>query len=973
MNRITHIAKRNWRYAAGFAIIGIAVLGYAIVRVILPGRVPAIDIEWLTLFNLLILQAAALCFAVSSRHCLPKKIRHNLHFVILFASTLLLSTAGFVIVAISTHIIQWGIRKLSPDPKNDSLYSISQHLFLHLASGTVTQSVQNTQSSALTSFNFLLIAIFAIASYLSIYYVLRYGVQKIQRFTYRNNPAGEAEGRSILINRVLLMCLGYITAVVWQAHSWMVFVGLIPLALLLRQVSPNIGTSDSDEQGQHMLTREIFEQRLTAEFERARRYDRPLTVLMVDVDNMRHINSAHGYIIGDQVLSGIVKQILNHFQDLGDQALIGHWQGKTYIIALPELNPAQIRHLAQTLCERIDQNTIVVAVQPEPIRTTLSVGYAHIQPGNTTARDLIETARQALTRAKMTGKNRVVTADELPQSAKVHPVMVSLSAITSLAAGTGALSNLRTPPTSGNLRAKTGVPQATAPSTAIALVASSPTERSTSATKQPAAPISLAIYITVVAVLGSSVAVLGWIGAPIDWTRILLMAGLAILAQFLQVELYGSTSMSVAVAISFGSLVMDGIPGAIISSAAIALAHRARETRKIDFSAVYKTIFNWSVHALASFLPVYFARLINVDVTHSSPVILIGFAILASLQIFLVESGLMAIAIGMTQRRSPYRIWQEQYRWLLGHYVTLCLLGLFLGIGYSHLGLLGLAAFALPVAMMHYSQRQYVERTAASLRELRRMNEEISVANEEIKTANHAISQLNNELFLTLSKIIDARDPFALGHASKVAQYATAIAERMKMSEAQRELIWQVSLLHDIGKLGIPENILQKPGALTVEEYELLKTHSQLGADLLETSHGLRHLAPYVKTHHENWSGGGYPDGISGDAIPLETRIVTLADAVDAMASDRPYHKGLKPGMVLTEVIRCRGEQFDPIVVDAFMQLIDQHGESYITNSASQVQMVRNTNKHGTMRATAWPFFVNTTGSAGRLEVTKRG
>jgi len=290
-----------------------------------------------------------------------------------------------------------------------------------------------------------------------------------------------------------------------------------------------------------------------------------------------------------------------------------------------------------------------------------------------------------------------------------------------------------------------------------------------------------------------------------------------------------------------------------------------------------------------------------------------------------------------------------------------------------------LIAFTLPVVMMHYSQRQYVERTAANLQELRRMNEEISVANEEIRAASQAIGQLNNELFLTLSKIIDMRDPFALGHASKVAQYATAIAEEMHLSQAQHDLIWQVALVHDIGKLGIPENILEKPGALTVEEFELLKTHSQLGADMLELSHGLRHLAPYVKTHHENYGGGGYPDNISGEQIPLETRIVTLADAVDAMASDRPYHTGMKPAAVLSEINRCRGEQFDPVIVDAFMKIIDQHGENYITNSASQVQMVRVgagagiANGLSLTRATAWPYFVSAPSTTNRLEITRRG
>ncbi len=939
MNRVPLIATRNWRYATGFAIIGMALLGYVIAQASL--STGFVRKDWILLVCLLIFQTATLCFAVYIRNQLPDHIRHNLHFVTLFAGVLLLSLPGFVVLAISTHVAKWIVYHVTGDWLNMPKQSNTRQLLYHLAAGALSYSVTLTYPTALSSAVFLPIAIVAVASYLAIYYALSYGAQKLRWFGSIDVVMTKSERSTTIVSQTLLMCLGYIGATMWQTHFWMIFIAIIPIALLLIQGNLRLNSHNAYVNvASTLLRQEEFEQQFAAAFERARRYNRPLTVLLADVDNMHHLNNAHGYIMGDRVLQGVVEQIQLQFHSLDNQAFIGQWSGRTYIIALPELELQQVKALTQQICEHIEQYAFALPSQSNPIHATLSLGYAHFHANAPDAPTLIEAAHLALTRAKMTGKNRAVSADDLPHSAKVHRPT----------------SNLAYRPTQAELPQHKTTPSPESPPIV-----------------PPRLKHGLAIYISVVAVLGGIVAIQGWMGVPIDWTRILLMAGLAVLAQFLQVELYGSTSMSVAVAISFGSLLMDGIPGAIISSAAIALAHRARETRTLDFSTFYKTIFNWGVHALASFLPVYFAKLIALNITGSNPVALIGFAILSSMQIFLVESTLMAIAMSLISGRSAYRIWQEQYRWLFSHYITLCLLGLFLAIGYSNLGILGLVAFALPVAMMHYSQRQYVSRTAANLHELRRMNEEISVANEEIKTANHSIGQLNNELFLTLSKMIDARDPFALGHASKVAQYATAIAERMQLSEAQRELIWQVSLLHDIGKLGIPENVLQKPGPLTADEFEQLKTHSQLGADLLETSHGLRHLAPYVKTHHENWAGGGYPDGIQGEAIPLETRIVTLADAVDAMASDRPYHKGLKPSMVITEVVRCRDEQFDPAVVDAFMNLIKQHGESYITNSASQVQLVRHANKHGTIRATAWPFFVNATGSAGRLEVTKRG
>lgn len=171
------------------------------------------------------------------------------------------------------------------------------------------------------------------------------------------------------------------------------------------------------------------------------------------------------------------------------------------------------------------------------------------------------------------------------------------------------------------------------------------------------------------------------------------------------------------------------------------------------------------------------------------------------------------------------------------------------------------------------------------------MYEELTSANGEVVEASRAIRQLNDELFMTLAKIIDARDPYVAGHAAKVAEYATAIALEMDLPAERVERVRQAALLHDIGKIGISEQVLHKPGQLTDKEYEYFKTHASMGAEFLETSQGLRHLAPFVRHHHERWDGIGYPDGLRGEQIPLEARILAICDATEAMASDRPYSR----------------------------------------------------------------------------------
>lgn len=215
--------------------------------------------------------------------------------------------------------------------------------------------------------------------------------------------------------------------------------------------------------------------------------------------------------------------------------------------------------------------------------------------------------------------------------------------------------------------------------------------------------------------------------------------------------------------------------------------------------------------------------------------------------------------------------------------------------------------------------------------------------NRELTSANGAIQQMNDELFLTLAKIFDARDPYVGGHAAQVAAYAVAIAEELGLPPAQVEIVRQSGYLHDIGKIAIPEAILHKPGKLTEEEYEYLKQHTDLGADFIATSHGLRHLAPFIRHHHERWDGRGYPNGLAGMVIPLEARILNVCDSVEAMASDRPYHRAMSVDQIVAEVQRCAGAQFDPVVAAAFIRVAAREGQQFVVNSARAVTSQRAT------------------------------
>ena len=182
------------------------------------------------------------------------------------------------------------------------------------------------------------------------------------------------------------------------------------------------------------------------------------------------------------------------------------------------------------------------------------------------------------------------------------------------------------------------------------------------------------------------------------------------------------------------------------------------------------------------------------------------------------------------------------------------------------------------------------------------------------------------ELFVgvvkSLSSAIDAKSPWTAGHSERVTKYALDIAKQMGLPEKELKDLELAGLLHDIGKIGTYESILDKPAKLTDEELAVMRQHPVMGAEILAHIRQLKDIIPGVKYHHEFYDGTGYPDGLKGEAIPLHARILTVADTVDAMGADRPYREGMTMDVIIAELKRCSGTQFDPKVAEAFLEVI---------------------------------------------------
>jgi putative nucleotidyltransferase with HDIG domain len=255
----------------------------------------------------------------------------------------------------------------------------------------------------------------------------------------------------------------------------------------------------------------------------------------------------------------------------------------------------------------------------------------------------------------------------------------------------------------------------------------------------------------------------------------------------------------------------------------------------------------------------------------------------------------------------------------------------------------GLAALAAALAIGVFSSRSVVQpltKVVAGLREsgrtgvlpefhgevsstyeIRALTEGFNQAAAAIREGRERLVRAYLEFIGSLASALDARDPYTAGHSHRVSEYSCAIARAMNVPAREQEAIRVGALLHDIGKIGISDVVLQKPGRLTREESALIQEHPVIGRRILEGVHGFEPYLEVVELHHENWDGTGYPHGLVGEQTPLTARIVKVADAYDAMTSDRPYRRGTGHAEAIRVLEQIVGTQIDPAVMRAFAAL----------------------------------------------------
>ncbi len=272
---------------------------------------------------------------------------------------------------------------------------------------------------------------------------------------------------------------------------------------------------------------------------------------------------------------------------------------------------------------------------------------------------------------------------------------------------------------------------------------------------------------------------------------------------------------------------------------------------------------------------------------------------------------------------------QAKQKLSIGVYILMCLLGPAMQVLFFPDVLLSVFTPSIAVLIILFSMEtpdyQRLMQTLAELDELQK-NLQIEVK-KQTKTAEdrrEKVERMSEQVILTLAKTIDAKDKYTNGHSERVAAYSREIAKRMGMSEQEQQEIYHMGLLHDVGKIGISDAIINKPGKLTDEEYQMIKKHPEIGGEILATISELPDISIGAMYHHEKYDGTGYPGKVAGEDIPLRARIIGIADAYDAMTSKRSYRDVLPQQVVRKEIEKGNGTQFAPECVDIMLQMIDE-------------------------------------------------
>jgi hypothetical protein len=388
---------------------------------------------------------------------------------------------------------------------------------------------------------------------------------------------------------------------------------------------------------------------------------------------------------------------------------------------------------------------------------------------------------------------------------------------------------------------------------------------------------------------------------------VLLLAAVAVIAERGSVQM--STTMDLEESISllptlFAAILIGPLAGLLVGAASMLGDFRAPYLRSVIYAAT---------RAIGGGVAGVVALAVS-DVASSDLGSIVVATIAAAIAVQALDLGFACMTVWLRRTAKPWDTARTIAPVALSAVPLYAPVVVLLTIAYQQLSPWTLVLFFVPALA--------AQRLFALLQAQRQMTETLSTVNDRLEKANVSFAS-------ALVATLDARDRYTAGHSAAVAVYSRDIAVRMELSADEQQSVHLAGLVHDIGKIGLPPGLLEKEGPLSLDERRIMQGHSEIGERILANVDGYEHIAQVVRHHHERVDGEGYPDGRSGDEIPLLSRIIAVADAYNAMTSDRPYRQAMPSRVARMRLAQAVGSQFDTSVVAAFEAILATADESY--------------------------------------------
>ena len=859
-------------------------------------------------YGLIILAGLATFTQILKVEGATHKSSYNISWLVYGATFMLMGAPSTLFVILISHLVEWVWFKY---PWYIQLFNIANYAIAVSAAGVAYNIVDSAQNPL------GLYGALATIAALTIFTVINHTLVGLVIWLARSQTLSQSGvfGFLTLMIDFSLIGLGVATALIWGINPYAIIFSLIPVYMLYSTLRvPALQRQTEIDPKTKLYNARYFAEVLNKELDRAIRFNRPLTVVIGDLDLLRNINNTYGHLAGDVVLVGVAEILQKNFRGYD---LVARFGGEEFAILMPETTPEEAYQRIEDVRLAVEAAEFNISTSITPIQATISFGVAGSNGVQKSADELIHEADVTLYHAKLVGRNVtcIYSADGIQEFFGKSGQDMPDQGKSSIPSRIGLSIPLFQP---NPLREK-------ALDKSISLVKPSSTKKSIK--RQPRPLWWADVYIGCVALIAIGlVAITLRLDTSIDWYGLAIFLLLILLTEALSIDIYiRDTSISTAAAPLIAGSLLFGPQGALVLSLTLAATAMIKHRSKLN-----RFIFNSSNHFISSSLGAFLVILSNTSLISQPAYVQIAFATLSGIIVFFSSTYLLSGVMSLSMNQPFRKLWSEQFRWLFPYYLTFGVAAYALILGFNTAGVLGLVAVILPLLTLRISQAQYIDNTKSMVSQLRTQNMELE--NQSTK-----ISNLNEDLLLSLANVIDLRDTDTMGHSNGVAHYTVLFSEKLGLSSEHIEQIQKSGLLHDIGKIGIPDSILLKPDRLTPEEFEIIKQHPVRGAEIVGANHTLVKLSPIIRHHHERYDGKGYPDGLRGKEIPLEACILSLADAVQAMASDRPYRRALSLPEIIVEVREHNGTQFDPVVVEAFLKSLPEVEATITATSMQQV------------------------------------